>query len=908
MGELEANRQSVHRESVISVHEDVQVNAAQIQRNVRGMDNPVEGNLVDRRITQVTMPSERTLQADMENASVAVNFQFADSDRMRKKRLKEGKERLKLQDRLYAKELEDDARAYEDGRLVSIETAIKLSDKDLVKHYHEYRTRDSYLEARYSLLRNKYYTLLPADIMKKYPKQELMARLSNELQKADDQRNTDLIIFLQDLITVKIAEDNAAHPETADPGFSHYPRRITDKEAAHNAAAYSTNEKVINSQRYLTDEAKQQHKDAMRSVMAPDEEHRLWQEEDKDWMSPQQKEGLRGILAWMYRNCNKSSETKEPFVYKLTQAPPEKLMFMFFMVEHDMTNAPDTEYFYRALTTYTPDVNKFKDKMVASKWKFWKRIGSDSSDDVIDWSAMGRIWHYVMGCDFISDYVQAKAEEKRLENKLRDNPDANQQRANDLCGSLLQKGKILLNMYKAANLTANMSPELISNERLRQEVLRRIGEFNTQALELRNLLANPDLQMPQFDAAQAGKAAQSPAAAVGDGGGFIEGVKNTGAVVGEIDKILKITDGSAHSVLGFTGKVGYVTASSGLTSVMALLGMISSIASAFDLGEKMSTLTTADQFAQSLSVAGNISKSFGDMTAGVGKIVSQFTETLSGSSSWLGNTTVKTASQSFSTVAGGTQFIAGAVSIAAGLATTVAGGIQLGRAVSSRRDITRGRQKLSQVEIQDDEQLTEAQKTARKEQQHLKKLMTHVDNMAVNQEKSAGVKMVTGAIMMVGGALSMTGVAAPVGLVLSFLGSAISLGYNVLYARHLKHMTQRSAVDDALGLNEKIEEERAGDGPISQLNKSELEEYKNQLRQDFLARNGYATFKECYADISAYNARMLYNHIFANDDPYGDKGAYEDVVKALGLKIKRSTRQSEANIPTVKMIYSKLMQ
>ena len=154
----------------------------------------------------------------------------------------------------------------------------------------------------------------------------------------------------------------------------------------------------------------------------------------------------------------------------------------------------------------------------------------------------------------------------------------------------------------------------------------------------------------------------------------------------------------------------------------------------------------------------------------------------------------------------------------------------------------------------------------------------------------------------------MTGVAAPVGLVLSFLGSAISLGYNVLYARYLKHMTQRSAVDDALGLNEKIEEERAGDGPISQLNKSELEEYKNQLRQDFLARNGYATFKECYADISAYNARMLYNHIFANDDPYGDKGAYEDVVKALGLKIKRSTRQSEANIPTVKMIYSKLMQ
>ncbi|MBO6137110.1 MAG: hypothetical protein J6O71_00715, partial [Lachnospiraceae bacterium] len=141
-----------------------------------------------------------------------------------------------------------------------------------------------------------------------------------------------------------------------------------------------------------------------------------------------------------------------------------------------------------------------------------------------------------------------------------------------------------------------------------------------------------------------------------------------------------------------------------------------------------------------------------------------------------------------------------------------------------------------------------------------------------------------------------------------FLGSAVSLGYNVLYARHMKHMTQRSAVDDALGLNERIEEERAGDGPVSRLNKSQLEEYKNQLRQDFLARNGYATFKECYADISAYNARLLYKHIFANNDPNGDREAYEDVVKALGLKIKPSTRRSESNLPTVNMIYTKLMQ
>ncbi len=169
--------------------------------------------------------------------------------------------------------------------------------------------------------------------------------------------------------------------------------------------------------------------------------------------------------------------------------------------------------------------------------------------------------------------------------------------------------------------------------------------------------------------------------------------------------------------------------------------------------------------------------------------------------------------------------------------------------------------------------------------------------------------MGTGFLTLTGGVLTVTGILAPIGAMLSLLGSATNLGYSLFYARHRRNLARKQAVDDVLKLDEALESVRAEDKVREKPKYAGFSDdvLKNVLRQKALAKLGYATYKECFIDLCKQNAVMLYQHVFEGEKETAEHKMYEDALSSLGLKIKYPTKPGEKPVPGAPAIFAKLM-
>lgn len=91
------------------------------------------------------------------------------------------------------------------------------------------------------------------------------------------------------------------------------------------------------------------------------------------------------IARWMLRNCNKngSRNAQSAFVYRVLSLPIRQKLMVYYLIEKDLRYGDEDELKIAALDVYfnkyTPNYKKFKDRMIASKLKFWKRIGINTS-------------------------------------------------------------------------------------------------------------------------------------------------------------------------------------------------------------------------------------------------------------------------------------------------------------------------------------------------------------------------------------------------------------------------------------------------------------------------------------------------------------------------------------------------
>ena len=98
-----------------------------------------------------------------------------------------------------------------------------------------------------------------------------------------------------------------------------------------------------------------------------------------------QKTGLKDISQWMLRNMDKTGimgDSKAPFVRGCVLRQPARVkLCAYYLVETDARKLSG-EALQKAVVesqrpSYVPNLARFKDKMIASKFKFWKRFTGD---------------------------------------------------------------------------------------------------------------------------------------------------------------------------------------------------------------------------------------------------------------------------------------------------------------------------------------------------------------------------------------------------------------------------------------------------------------------------------------------------------------------------------------------------
>ncbi len=871
----------------------------QIQHRLR---NPLLIHPATFELNQVHL--EQPVPDQIETAYDATGFEYATSEKKARSLLDEGMKKYNLQVRLHEKENQAMAAHIN----INVKTAISLSDEKLVQKYGEYHGEGmSYINTRYHLMRNKYYALLPMGEMKKLDRSKLLEKLRSEYSK--NPRNPELITFYEDLVRIKIMEDEQDETKKDRPNPENPPVRITEKEFGDNRKAFNKNMQLIDGLP-ITDDKKMARKSAMKSVMQPENNNELWSEHDARHISPAQKEGLRSILAWMYRNCNKSSESKEPFVYKLTQAKPEQLLVAFYLVENKMQYAPNQECIHKAMTGYIPDLATFKDRMVATKAKFWKRFKFDSSDSVIYWSKLGMAARFALNSDALSDYLRFTEEEDRIKDEL-DQPDNAERREELINDLLLQKGNLLLTLYRAAGLSPDMPSDLIEEPSMRQKVDQIIADFNLylgQLHEIALIREGKDFDTGAKLKKAKGKGIADPSLHHG----AMPTIDHAKAYVSGAMSFTALSEFIGGSVKEFTGTDNFKLSSGGIGTVCSIVGLLNSFIGMINLG-KGANLTGADHLSQGLSVGSRFVGSLNATTNGTAKFLNQLglidmgKIEMAENLPWYGSTDIMTANQSFSTVAGGFQFVSGAIGMLTGTATATSGIVDISRGVSSRNDLKRARAaKRRELTAQNGQERVLTEKE-RAEREQLERLMNHQDRAITNQEFSGTLKAIGGTLTAVGGFFTMTGILAPIGGILSIAGTIVNIGLGMLYARHRRHLTQRQAVDDALKLDEAVERVQNEIPGYENLNKKQKEKLKNQVRQEAMGELGYATYKEAFSEISKQNAALLYEKVFTLREGTEEHNMYFETLKSMGFKIKKAGPGQKEAIPTMQMIYSKLM-
>ncbi|MCR5747860.1 MAG: hypothetical protein K6G03_09135, partial [Lachnospiraceae bacterium] len=546
------------------------------QRQLMGRElkkTPILGSTVDMDAhVQLMLPDIQSIQS----AYNETGLELSDSSWKRKKKVNESYGKYARQTQLEVNMQQQQAGAQ---IILDLKDAVKLSDEELVKHYQLYDKSDDYLRARYNLIRNRYYALLPESEIRDLKRPEILSRIRRLYEKQGPQRNEELIRYYQSLIIIMDEEAAVKEgTEETDTQVLLLPSKAELKK--QNGEGFKRTEKVLDKM-ILSDAEKQKRKSVMKSVMMPESRQQAWGKDEPE-LDQNKREGIRSILAWMYRNCCKSSESKEPLVYKLASARPDQLLFMFYLIEKGRMEAPSTEECNTALTEYVPNVDKFKSKVVAAKWKFWKRIGTDHSDDVINWSLIGSASRYVLNCDAFDKYTESSGQVKRIQKAL--NPPAGQPKLKDvqkrdlMVDMVRAKGQMLLDMYRMAGLSPDMPPELIKDKKLRQKVIITFKEFQADTARLTGLINKTGVG----DLNATKNATRHKVRPVGEAADGYEDEKSWVDVADDVDNVLftavypdEFLSSLEGGITELTEKVGYGVSIGGIGIVASILGLIS---------------------------------------------------------------------------------------------------------------------------------------------------------------------------------------------------------------------------------------------------------------------------------------------------------------------------------------------
>ena len=663
-----------------------------------------------------------------------------------------------------------------------------------------------------------------------------------------------------------------------------------------------------------------------------------------------QKAGLNAIAQWMYRN---GKERHQAFINGILRKTDREKLFMYYLIENKKRKNPTEVDFYSAQADdYVPDLDAFKEQMVASKLKLWKRM---PFGDEIYWSKLEDAAHASAG--FSAQYrayvgqepdafvppapaadpvAQAAADQQEQQENGQGNANANagQQNGN-------------------AQNPQNANPEAGFEQVGGAEVHERELAADNLLVVLKNhqkLLAQMESKGTRTEADNAALA--NSAQGVGDAFRRLiaadKAVKSIyGTLPPEMLETVKKKTSKAKSVKKTTGEFnanlkkyarlplkeaknegknyfswelgdslssGIEYSSNGLSTLMGVTTLIGLVAE---------LITIKRSWATSMGSTNAI-----NIIGAVNKLISGVNDTGGGALNILAEAGInfieKGGEVSKDVTTGITKTVGAYASVVTGAIDVGMGITNMVRAGNSQKHMSSSINAYTQRKQQAFQQQGHAEEMSNDDRREVN-LQKKLNRDFTAQKVGAGLDMVAGALKVTGGILTLTGAGALAGAIISTAGFV--LGWvSTITKWAVKRKNRKKAVDDYIGLDEVMNAVKAALGAnwknqIRQYGIKDEKALREQVRYELLARI------DCRNEESAYNyivwqyAKMLYRKLFfkangdmittadiANNDPEYLQVRDEFVPIAKALKI-RPVYPANANAkpyPTVDALMAKL--
>ena len=591
-------------------------------------------------------------------------------------------------------------------------------------------------------------------------------------------------------------------------------------------------------------------------------------------LNDEQRAAMRRVGAYLMRRSCLDKRKKGAFIHHLLQAPPEQQLMVFYLLETGRTDTYMRSDFYSALSGYVPDLKAIK-KNVKTGW-------FTSSPN----------WRMIDSALQASKSVSADmAEYARLENSITtggnelDNNEEAAKQGQRILDLIEDRYSMLALLYRNAGLHPDMSPDMVNDEKLRNRMYSELGKIVSLSERLKELMReNPDLIAAQPEKVKTGtkdsyKAHES------------KGAETTNNVISTFDTVLSypktvrksvkdlFSYDDTNSVSQFMKRTDMQYINAGMGTLSALFDYYTNIYGMVKLAGK-SGLTTADKTAQWMSkVSGLVGamRGTGSTTIDYLKAAEVVTKTTDG---------VQPATDAFSVIG-----------IVTSTVSAVSSGIQLGRAISSAKDIGRSRDKLNAKKLGRPgvDKLTPDEKTLERFLNHSKKDMKR----QIVSKSLATVKSVAHIVTSTAG---LVPVIAPVTAAAGFVLFAISEVGKVV-ERKRRNGIIKEAVDEQLGLKSIIADLRRDRKNNDALKGVKDDKLTDMLREEAVAQFGYSSYKTYFREVCREFAELLYRKVF-EEDPVEEM--YLDAMKSLGTKIKKGV-DGKPNKPSIKTMIAKLM-
>ena len=563
-----------------------------------------------------------------------------------------------------------------------------------------------------------------------------------------------------------------------------------------------------------------------------------------DLQEPEQnpdEQGLQGIMNWL---TTTAGEKKNSFVKNFVENLPLRAQLLsVYLIENgtdisslqsDRKKLSDT---MTALQSYTPDRDKFVDKMTASKFKFWKYITGDQ----IDWDK------YAKAARFARVAVEAEAQQAAQAEGSTSAADAQGAETVEAQGEETVEG-----LSEKQTEPAPVSPD--------------------QAVEQSTAESGSGQKVPS----EARRPARPARDAVSDAVHF-EGKK-----AGDTPKSILGYGSLATTILsGGAGVVGKAAGWLGNSSVGDAAGAFSNpvqaaggVLSAAEKGVavyqgiqdlKDGSYTKSEAAERGLNVGANalgVLKEGAGVAGHVAKTVGTFAS--SGSALASGAATAAQVAGTVGTVLG----------VGIGAINLAAGGVGLVSHVKHQKDI--------QAEMEQYRKRTDVSAEEKNQFEQISRVALVNERMAA---VNSGFQAASGAASLAGGIATLTGVGAGIGGILAAIGTGISVVGKIVSAIAFRKR-KKEAIDRFINLDKMVEKLK------SNSTTKDMKIDEDKVRSAFIQTLGYISVDDMYEELMWQYANLMYENGVEGEDP-----AYIKLMANIGLKVdKKSGKPVPAQI------------